>query len=31
VTLLNYGRVIVDGDRDSVIADERTREVYLGV
>jgi len=31
VTLLNYGRVIVDGDRDVVIADERTREVYLGV
>jgi branched-chain amino acid transport system ATP-binding protein len=31
VTLLNYGRVIVDGDRDAVIADERTREVYLGV
>ena len=30
VTLLNYGRVIVDGERDSVIADERTREVYLG-
>ena len=30
VTLLNYGRVIVDGDRDVVIADERTREVYLG-
>lgn len=30
VTLLNYGRVIVDGKRDSVIADERTREVYLG-
>jgi len=30
VTLLNYGRIIVDGDRDSVIADERTREVYLG-
>jgi branched-chain amino acid transport system ATP-binding protein len=30
VTLLNYGRVIVDGDRDDVIADERTREVYLG-
>jgi branched-chain amino acid transport system ATP-binding protein len=28
--LLNYGRVIVDGDRDAVIADERTREVYLG-
>src|SRR5882724_4487714 len=31
VTLLNYGRVIIDGDRDAVIADERTREVYLGV
>ncbi|HLZ05047.1 MAG TPA: ABC transporter ATP-binding protein [Bradyrhizobium sp.] len=30
VTLLNYGRVIVDGDRDAVITDERTREVYLG-
>jgi branched-chain amino acid transport system ATP-binding protein len=31
VTLLNYGRVIVDGERDAVIADDRTREVYLGV
>jgi len=30
VTLLNYGRVIIDGQRDAVIADERTREVYLG-
>jgi branched-chain amino acid transport system ATP-binding protein len=30
VTLLNYVRVIVDGTRDAVIADERTREVYLG-
>jgi branched-chain amino acid transport system ATP-binding protein len=30
VTLLSYGRVIVDGARDVVIADERTREVYLG-
>lgn len=30
VTLLNYGRVIVDGERDKVIADQRTREVYLG-
>jgi branched-chain amino acid transport system ATP-binding protein len=30
VTLLNYGRVIVDGERDTVIADARTREVYLG-
>ena len=31
VTLLNYGRVIVDGERDCVVADQRTREVYLGV
>jgi branched-chain amino acid transport system ATP-binding protein len=31
VTLLNYGRVIVDGARDAVVADPRTREVYLGV
>ncbi|MEH2470678.1 branched-chain amino acid transport system ATP-binding protein [Nitrobacteraceae bacterium AZCC 2161] len=30
VTLLNYGSVIVDGERDAVIADEKTREVYLG-
>jgi len=30
VTLLNYGRVIVDGERDAVIADARTHEVYLG-
>jgi branched-chain amino acid transport system ATP-binding protein len=30
VTLLNYGRIIVDGERNAVIADERTREVYLG-
>jgi branched-chain amino acid transport system ATP-binding protein len=30
VTLLNYGRVIVDGERDAVTADKRTREVYLG-
>lgn len=30
VTLLQFGRVIVDGQRDAVIADPRTREVYLG-
>jgi branched-chain amino acid transport system ATP-binding protein len=30
VTLLDYGKVIVDGERDAVIADPRTREVYLG-
>jgi branched-chain amino acid transport system ATP-binding protein len=30
VTLLHYGKVIVDGPRDAVVADEKTREVYLG-
>jgi branched-chain amino acid transport system ATP-binding protein len=30
VTLLNYGRIIVDGERNAVVADARTREVYLG-
>jgi branched-chain amino acid transport system ATP-binding protein len=30
VTLLQSGAVIVDGTRDEVIADPRTREVYLG-
>jgi branched-chain amino acid transport system ATP-binding protein len=30
VTLLHYGRVIVDGTRDAVVADKKTREVYLG-
>jgi branched-chain amino acid transport system ATP-binding protein len=30
ITLLHYGKVIVDGPRDAVIADERAREVYLG-
>jgi branched-chain amino acid transport system ATP-binding protein len=30
VTLLHYGEVIVDGNRDAVVADQKTREVYLG-
>ncbi len=30
VTLLHYGKVIVDGTREDVISDPRTREVYLG-
>jgi branched-chain amino acid transport system ATP-binding protein len=30
VTLLQFGAVIVDGTRDEVLADPRTREVYLG-
>jgi branched-chain amino acid transport system ATP-binding protein len=28
--VLHYGKVIVDGDRDDVVHDERTKEVYLG-
>jgi branched-chain amino acid transport system ATP-binding protein len=30
VTLLHFGRVIVEGTRAEVVADARTREVYLG-
>jgi branched-chain amino acid transport system ATP-binding protein len=30
ITLLHYGKVIIDGMRDAVIADDRAREVYLG-
>ncbi len=30
ITLLHYGRVIVEGDRAHVVNDPRTREVYLG-
>jgi branched-chain amino acid transport system ATP-binding protein len=30
ITLLHYGRVILEGDRAAVVADPRTREVYLG-
>ena len=30
VTLLNFGKVIVDGAREDVVKDERTRMVYLG-
>ena len=30
ITLLHYGKVIVEGSRDEVVADPRTREVYLG-
>jgi branched-chain amino acid transport system ATP-binding protein len=30
VTVLHYGRVIVEGTRSEVVADPRTREVYLG-
>jgi branched-chain amino acid transport system ATP-binding protein len=30
ITVLHYGSVIVEGDRRSVVADPKTREVYLG-
>jgi branched-chain amino acid transport system ATP-binding protein len=30
ITLLHFGAVIVDGSRADVVADPRTREVYLG-
>jgi branched-chain amino acid transport system ATP-binding protein len=30
ITLLHYGKVIVDGTREEVISDRRAREVYLG-
>ncbi len=31
VTLLHHGQVLVDGDREAVVADRQTREVYLGL
>jgi branched-chain amino acid transport system ATP-binding protein len=30
ITLLHFGEVIVEGNRSAVVADPRTREVYLG-
>jgi branched-chain amino acid transport system ATP-binding protein len=30
ITLLHFGQVIVEGTRAAVVADPRTREVYLG-
>ena len=30
ITLLHYGKVIVEGSRADVVSDPRTREVYLG-
>ncbi len=30
ITVLHYGRVIVEGSRAEVVADPKTREVYLG-
>ena len=31
VTLLHYGQVLADGDREAVVAAPQTREVYLGL
>ena len=30
ITLLNFGQVVLEGTRAEVVADPRTREVYLG-
>jgi len=30
ITVLHYGKLIVEGDRAHVVAHPRTREVYLG-
>jgi branched-chain amino acid transport system ATP-binding protein len=30
ITLLHFGKVIVEGTRADVVADPQTREVYLG-
>jgi branched-chain amino acid transport system ATP-binding protein len=30
ITLLHFGKVVVEGTRSDVVADPRTREVYLG-
>ena len=30
ITVLHYGRVIVEGTRAEVVADPKTREVYIG-
>ena len=30
ILVLQYGKVIVDGDRDAVVNDPKTQEVYLG-
>ena len=30
ITVLHYGRVIVEGSRAEVVADPKTKEVYLG-
>jgi branched-chain amino acid transport system ATP-binding protein len=31
ISVLHYGKLIVEGDREAVVAHPLTREVYLGV
>jgi len=30
ITVLHFGRVVVEGTRAEVVSDPRTREIYLG-
>jgi branched-chain amino acid transport system ATP-binding protein len=30
VTVLHFGRIFAQGDIDSIVADERVAEIYLG-
>jgi branched-chain amino acid transport system ATP-binding protein len=30
ITVLHYGQLIVEGDRNTVVNDPKTREIYLG-
>ncbi len=30
ITVLHYGQLIVEGDRNKVVNDPMTREIYLG-
>jgi len=30
ITVLHFGRVVVEGTRAGIVSDPRTREIYLG-